>query len=91
MALHEHRVQDPVEILTRADARALDGCKGVQHCARADRDPGNAQRAGEVNEIVGELAALLAASFRGPQLRADLARSAPSPCRPRGAQCRPDI
>jgi hypothetical protein len=59
VTLHEHGMQHPIKIVPSTDAGSLDGCKGVQHCARTDRDAGAAQRAGEVNDIVCELAALL--------------------------------
>ncbi len=37
MALHEHGVQRPVEVLAGADARRLDGGDRVEDGARSDR------------------------------------------------------
>ena len=59
VAFHEHRMQHPIEILAGADAGSLDRRERVQHRTGADRDAGSTQRAGEVDDIVCELPALL--------------------------------
>ena len=54
--LHEHRVQRPIEVLAVADARHLHGLERIEHGARADRNAGRAQRAREVEDVLGEAA-----------------------------------
>ena len=54
VALHEHRMQRPVEILARAEAGGLHRLERIEHRAGADRNAGGAQRAGEVDDIFGE-------------------------------------
>src|SRR5258708_2533364 len=52
VALHEHRVQRPVEILARADAGGLERGQRIEHGAGADRNAGRPQRAGEVEDVL---------------------------------------
>jgi len=59
VSLHEYGMQDPVEVLARADAGGLDRPERVEHGAWTDRYPGRAQRAGEMNEVVGKPPPLL--------------------------------
>ena len=73
--LHEDRVQRPVEILARADARRLDGLDRIEHRARADRQAGGPQRAGEIGDVLGEAAAR---SPRGEGSEARAERGAPA-------------
>src|SRR5262249_1221692 len=54
VALHEHRMQCPVEVVARADAGRLESLERVEHGARSDRDAGGAQRAREVDDVLGE-------------------------------------
>jgi hypothetical protein len=56
MPLHEHRMQGPVEIIPGADAGGAHRGKRVKHRAGADRNAGSAQRPGEVDDVLGELA-----------------------------------
>jgi len=55
--LHQYRMQRPIKIAARADARRLDCCQRVHHRPRTDRNAGRAQRAGEVDDVFGETAA----------------------------------
>ena len=48
---HEHRVQRPVKVLARADARGLHRFECVDHRTRPDRNPGRAQGAREIKNI----------------------------------------
>jgi hypothetical protein len=59
MALHEHRVQRPLEIGPRADACGFDRAERIEHGARPDWNPGGAQRARKVNDVLGEKAGQL--------------------------------
>ena len=52
--LHEHRVQRPVKIVARADAGRLHRFERIEHRAGPDRNAGRAQRAGEVDDVLGE-------------------------------------
>ena len=54
---HEHRVQRPVEVLAIADRRDVDRFERVEHRAGADGHAGRAQRAREVEDVLGEAAA----------------------------------
>ncbi len=56
--LHEHGVQRPVKILFGADAGRFHRLEPIQHSARADREAGDAQRAREMHDVVGETAVL---------------------------------
>src|ERR1700722_11586440 len=50
--LHQHGVQRPVEILTRADAGRLERRQRVEHGAGADRDASGAQGAREIDDVL---------------------------------------
>jgi hypothetical protein len=54
--LHEHGMQRGVEILPRADSGGLHRLKRVEHGAGPDRQTSVAQRAREIENVVGELA-----------------------------------
>ena len=56
VALHEHRVQRPVEIVARADAGGAHRGERIEHRAGPDRNAGGAQRARKVDDVLGELA-----------------------------------
>src|SRR5262245_52115901 len=66
VALHEYRVQRPVEIVARADARRRHRGKRVHHRAGTDRNAGRPQRAGEVDDVLGQPAGLAIATFCVP-------------------------
>ncbi len=91
--LHEHRVQRPVEVLAGADAGRFDRRERIEHRARPDRNAGRAQRAGEIDDVLGEAAALSVLPSPTPPPAAPRAprRSAPSPWRLRCGRCRPGI
>src|SRR5262245_50579857 len=48
VALHQYRMQRPIEIVARADARRLDRRERVHHRPGTDRNAGSAPGAGEV-------------------------------------------
>ena len=50
--LHEDGVERPVEIRAVADPRGLDRLQRVEHRAGADGQPGVAQRAGEIGDVL---------------------------------------
>ena len=53
--LHEHRVQSPIEVVAIADMRDVcNACEGIEHRAGTDRHAGRAQRAREIDDVVGE-------------------------------------
>ena len=54
--LHEHRMQRPVEIVARADARDAHRLERIEHRARPDRHAGGAQRAREIEDVFGKTA-----------------------------------
>ena len=54
VALHKDRVQRPVEILARGQAGGLDRVERIDRRARPDRQPCPPQRAGEIDNVVGE-------------------------------------
>ena len=54
MPLHEHRMQGPVEVLARADTGDMHRVERVHHRAGPDRNAGRAQRAREVDDVLGE-------------------------------------
>ena len=93
--LHEHRVQRPVEILARADAGGLHRLERIEHRAGPDRNAGGAQRAREIDDVLGEPAVRLARvdawqrSLRRAQLRAHLVEQLLGLARLRAARCRP--
>ena len=82
--LHEHRVQRPVEILARADAGRLDRRERIEHRAGPDRNAGRAQRAREIDDVLGEAAGvrLLGGDDR-VRVRTDSCRHAIRPPPPR--------
>ena len=53
---HEDGVQRPVKIVAPADPARLHRLDGVQHGARADRDAGGAQGAGEEGDVFRDMA-----------------------------------
>ena len=59
VALYEHRMQRPVEIVPRADPGCFDRGQRIEHRAGTDRNAGRAQCAGEVNDVFREAAGLL--------------------------------
>ena len=65
VALHEHRVQRPVEILARADAGGLHRRERIEHRARPDRNAGRPQRTREIDDVLGELALHKLSSLTG--------------------------
>jgi hypothetical protein len=56
VALNEYGMERPIKILARADARHFQSFERVEHGAGSDRDSGSAQRAGEIDDILGEAA-----------------------------------
>ncbi len=58
VAFDEHRMQRPVKIIAGADAGRLHRFERIEHRAGPDRNAGGAQRAGEVDDILGEAALL---------------------------------
>ena len=58
--LHEDGMERPVEIVARADAGRLHRADRIDHRGRADGQPGFAQRAGEIDDVVGDPAAAFA-------------------------------
>src|SRR5215813_8865838 len=62
--LYEHGMQGPVEILARPDASGLHRRERVEHRAGADRNAGGAQRAREIDDVLGEPA--VASFFTSP-------------------------
>ena len=56
VALHEHGMQRPEEVLARADARRRDGADRVEHRARSDGKTGGPQRPAEIGDVLGKLA-----------------------------------
>jgi len=65
VALHQNRVQRPIEIFARPDTRGLDRGERIHDRSGPDRNAGRAQRAGEVDDVFGETAGLRVCSFRG--------------------------
>ena len=63
--VHEHGVQRPVEILAPLEADGLQRAKRLDHAARADRQAGGAERAGEVHDVAGEAAAAAPGALAG--------------------------
>ena len=57
VALHEHGVQRPVEILARADARRLHRFERIEHAPGPTGMPARAQRAREIDDVLREAAA----------------------------------
>jgi hypothetical protein len=53
-AVHEHRVQRPVEVVALLESGRFDRLDGAQHLARTDAQAGGAQGAGEVHDVIGE-------------------------------------
>ena len=64
MLLDEHGVQRGAEILLVAEAGGLDGGDRVEHRAGADRQAGVAQRAGEMQDVLGQGALRTPVRFR---------------------------
>jgi hypothetical protein len=54
VALHEHRMQRPVEVLARGQGAGLNGVERIDHRARPDRQPGAAQQPGEMHDVFGQ-------------------------------------
>ena len=54
VALHEDRVQRPIEVLAGGQAGGLNRLERIEHRARPDRQAGAAQRAGEIDDVVGK-------------------------------------
>ena len=64
--LHEHRMQRPVKIVARADAGRLHRFERIEHRAGPKRNAGGTQRAGEIDDILGEPAGALLVSHLSP-------------------------
>src|SRR5690606_34408637 len=52
----EDRMQRPIEVIARADARDLDGAYRIDDRRRPDRHAGAAQGAREIDDVLDELA-----------------------------------
>src|SRR5262249_50668883 len=72
--LHQYRMQRPIEIVARADARRLDRRERVHHRSRTDRNAGRAQGAGEVDDVFGKTAANPLSLSAGVLRAADMIR-----------------
>src|SRR3984957_17015432 len=107
MLLDEDRVQRGVEVRPIPDARRLDRGKRIEPRARPERNPGVAQGAREVGDVLRQGAAACRFGFpygahfawldltpiRSPagEARRASRRSASAPFLPRSWRCRPDI
>ena len=58
VALYEHGMQRPIEIVARTDARHFQSFQRVEHSARSNGNPSSAQRPREINDVFGEPAGI---------------------------------
>jgi len=54
MALHEHAVQRPIEVLARAEPCGIDRQGRLDHRSRSQRQAGLAQAAHEIGDVFGK-------------------------------------